>query len=205
MKQMDRPIVVGITGGSGSGKTLFMKQLMEMLPDATLHSMDNYYIDKEHQPKDKEGIENFDTPQSIDETKFTSDLKRLISGESIELKEYTYNNDREGNNPRFIIIESKPVILVEGIFVFHMKGVRDLLDLKLYIQAPGYLMMKRRIIRDAKERGYDLEDVLYRYEHHVTPAYKKYIEPSRDYADLIIPNHENFDIALNVITAFLNR
>lgn len=182
-----------------------MKKLMEMLPDATLHSMDNYYIDKKHQPKDEEGIENFDTPQSIDEARFTSDLKKLITGKSIELREYTYNNDREGNNPRFITIESKPIILVEGIFVIHMKGVRDLLDLKLYIQAPGYLMMKRRIIRDAKERGYDLEDVLYRYEHHVTPAYKKYIEPSRDYADLIIPNHENFDVALNVITAFLNR
>ncbi|MEQ9466127.1 MAG: uridine kinase [Ekhidna sp.] len=201
---MNKPIVVGITGGSGSGKTLFMKELMKLLPDSTLHSMDNYYIDKEHQPKDKRGIENFDTPQSIDEAKFTSDLTQLIAGESIELKEYTYNNDRENQNPRFIKVESKPVILVEGIFVFHMKGVRDLLDLKLYIEAPDYLMMKRRIIRDAKERGYDLEDVLYRYEHHVTPAYKKYIEPSRDCADLIIPNHENFDVALKVITAFLN-
>ncbi|MEQ6167254.1 uridine-cytidine kinase [Ekhidna sp. MALMAid0563] len=202
---MSKPTVVGITGGSGSGKTLFMKELMQQVPDAALHSMDNYYIEKGKQPKDKSGIENFDTPQSINQNKFAEDLKKLIAGESIELTEYTYNNERDNPNPKKIKIDSSPVILVEGIFVFHQEKVRELLDLKLYIEAPDYLMMKRRIIRDSKERGYDLDDVLYRYEHHVTPAYKQYIEPSKHFADLIIPNHEHFENALKVITAFLNQ
>ncbi|WP_420576310.1 uridine kinase [Ekhidna sp.] len=202
---MNKPIVVGITGGSGSGKTLFMKELMQQIPYAALHSMDNYYIEKSRQPKDSSGIENFDTPESIDQKLFISDLEKLIAGESIELTEYTYNNDRDNPNPKKITVKSSSVILVEGIFVFHLKKVRDLLNLKLYIEAPDYLMMKRRIIRDSKERGYDLDDVLYRYEHHVTPAYRQYIEPSKHYADLIIPNHQNFEKALKVITAFLNQ
>lgn len=200
---MNKPIVVGITGGSGSGKTLFMRELLARLPEATLHSMDNYYVEIDKQPKDEKGIENFDTPHSIDQVNFASDLKKLINGETIEVQEYTYNRNR--GNTRKIKIESKPIILVEGIFVLYMEGIRDLLDLKLYIQAPDYLMMKRRIIRDAQERGYDLEDVLYRYEHHVTPSYKMYIEPSKACADLIIPNHESFDRALNVIATFLNE
>lgn len=202
---MNKPIVVGITGGSGSGKTLFMKELMQQIPNAALHSMDNYYIEKSRQPKDSSGIENFDTPESINQELFISDLEKLIAGESIELTEYTYNNDRDNPNPKKITVKSNSVILVEGIFVFHLKKVRDLLNLKLYIEAPDYLMMKRRIIRDSKERGYDLDDVLYRYEHHVTPAYRQYIEPSKHYADLIIPNHQNFEKALKVITAFLNQ
>jgi len=202
---MDKPVVIGITGGSGSGKTLFMKELMDQVPNAALHSMDNYYIEIAKQPKDKKGVENFDTPESIDQAQFTQDLKKLISGESVELIEYTYNNDRDNKSPNKITIESKPIILVEGIFAFHIEEIRELLDLKLYIEAPDYLMMKRRIIRDSKERGYDLEDVLYRYEHHVTPAYKRFIEPSKQHADLIIPNHEDFKNALKVITAFLNH
>ena len=202
---MSKPIVVGITGGSGSGKTMFMNELMSKLPNASLHSMDNYYIQITDQPKDDKGIENFDTPQSIDQVRFTEDLQKLIAGEDIELTEYTYNNDRDNPDPKKILVRSNPIILVEGIFAFHIAAVRELLDLKLYIDAPDYLMMKRRIIRDSKERGYDIDDVLYRYEHHVTPAYKKYIEPSKQYADIIIPNHEDFAKALQVIIAFLDR
>ena len=202
---MSKPIVVGITGGSGSGKTMFMNELMSRLPNASLHSMDNYYIQITDQPKDDKGIENFDTPQSIDQVRFTEDLQKLIAGEDIELTEYTYNNDRDNPDPKKILVRSNPIILVEGIFAFHIAAVRELLDLKLYIDAPDYLMMKRRIIRDSKERGYDIDDVLYRYEHHVTPAYKKYIEPSKQYADIIIPNHEDFAKALQVIIAFLDR
>lgn len=200
---MAKSIVVGITGGSGSGKTLFMKELIALLPKAALHSMDNYYIAIEKQPKDEKGVENFDTPSSLDENQFVDDLKTLIDGKSLELKEYTFNNDQ--STSQVIKITSQPIILVEGIFALYFSQIRDLLDLKLYIEAPDYLMMKRRIIRDAKERGYDLDDVLYRYEHHVTPAYKMYTEPSKKWADLIIPNHEGFSKALKVISTFLNH
>lgn len=198
---MAKPYVVGITGGSGSGKTLFMNKLLEELPNASLHSMDNYYIEIDKQPRDANGIENFDKLESIDIDKFTEDLKTLISGQTIELDEYTFNNDKQ--TAKKIRIESSEVILVEGIFVLAMESIRELLDLKLYVDAPDYLMMSRRIIRDAEERGYDLNDVLYRYQHHVTPAFKKHIEPSKQWADLVIPNHVNFDPALKVISSFL--
>ena len=200
---MDKPIIVGITGGSGSGKTLFMNELLSRVPNAALHSMDNYYIDITKQPKDQSGVENFDKLESIDHSRFVADLKKLMNGESIELKEYTFNNDK--NSAQHLKVESKPVILVEGIFVLYVDEIRELLDLKLYIEAPDYLMMKRRIIRDANERGYDLDDVLYRYEHHATPAYKKFIEPSKTWADIVIPNHDKFDAALDVISTFLNQ
>ena len=200
---MSKPKVVGITGGSGSGKTLFMNELISKLNAASLHSMDNYYIDITKQEKDHSGVENFDRLESIDITRFIKDLEKLISGEALEIKEYTFNNDK--STSKQIVIESQPVILVEGIFVLYIEEIRNLLDLKLFIEAPDYLMMKRRIIRDASERGYDLSDVLYRYEHHVTPAYKQYIEPSRELADLIVPNYNQFDTALEVISSFLNK
>ena len=200
---MKKPIVVGITGGSGSGKTRFMNQLMAKIPACAFHSMDNYYKEISKQEKDQSGVENFDRLESIDHEAFVSDLKKLIDGETIELKEYTFNNDK--STAKTIRVESQPVILVEGIFVLFLEKIRALLDLKIYIEAPDYLMMKRRIIRDANERGYDLDDVLYRYEHHVTPAYKQYIEPSKHWADLVIPNHDNFDVALNVVGTFLNQ
>lgn len=200
---MSKPLVIGVTGGSGSGKTRFIKKLMSDVTEVSLHSMDNYYIDRDHQPRDKMGIENFDTLDSIDKNRFVGDLKKLIDGEDLEVKEYTYNNNKAES--KLIRVESKSIILVEGIFTLHLKEIRDLLDLKIYIEAPDFLMLKRRIIRDAEERGYDLNDVLYRFEHHVTPSFEKYINPSKKWADIIIPNHENFDVALKVITAFLNQ
>ena len=200
---MDKPIVVGITGGSGSGKTLFMRELMKRLPDASLHSMDNYYIELEKQPRDENNVENFDKLESIDIDLYTEDLKKLISGEALELNEYTFNNAK--STAKKIHVEASKVILVEGIFVLSSEKIRALMDLKLFVDAPDYLMMSRRIIRDAEERGYDLHDVIYRYQHHVTPAFKQYIEPSKQWADLIIPNYTNFDVALKVISTFLNQ
>lgn len=200
---MDKPTVIGVTGGSGSGKTLFIQKLIESMPGVAVHSMDNYYIQRTQQPKDEQGVENFDTLDSIDIEKYITDLRLLIKGENIELEEYNYNNPNA--EKKKIEIKSADIILVEGIFALFVKEIRELLDLKIFIEAPGFLRLKRRIIRDAEERGYDLNDVLYRFEHHVTPAFRNYIEPSRKWADIIIPNHDNFDKALEVLLAFLNH
>ncbi len=199
---MDKPKVIGVTGGSGSGKTLFINRLIEHLPEVAVHSMDNYYIKRTDQPKDNKGVENFDTLGSINLEKYVEDLKLLIDGTSLELEEYNYNNP--GAEKKIIKVQSASIILVEGIFALYAEKLRQLLDLKIFIEAPGYLRLKRRIIRD-EERGYDLEDVLYRFEHHVTPAFYNYIEPSRRWADIIIPNHDDFEKGLEVVLAFLNR
>lgn len=202
---MKEPLIIGLTGGSGSGKTLFLNQLLSCLNEntASVLSLDNYYKARNQQPKDEKGVENFDLPQSLDRDRFIADLKKLKNGEDVVLQEYTFNNDNKV--PATIHIKSAPIIMVEGIFTFYFEEVRKLMDLKIFVEAPEYLMLTRRITRDAEERGYDLSDVLYRFQHHVTPSFKKYIEPFKYEADLIIPNHNGFDIALDVVSNYLKK
>ncbi len=200
---MSKPFVVGITGGSGSGKTHFLSQLMNKFSDGEicLISQDNYYKKIHEQVKDSKGVENFDLPTAIRKDEFHNDLVKLIKYKTVKLTEYTFNNSKV--TPVNIIIRPAPIIVVEGIFTLYYEEIKNLLDLKLFVEAPDFLMMKRRILRDGKERGYDLDDVLHRYEHHVMPAYRKYILPGRYVADFIIPNETNFDLAVDVVTTHL--
>ncbi|MEP0366747.1 MAG: uridine kinase [Cyclobacteriaceae bacterium] len=202
---MSAPLIIGITGGSGSGKTHFLYELLKQMDEGTASvlSLDNYYTPLDQQPIDQNGIENFDLPESLDRKRFVEDLKKLKSGEDITITEYTFNNSDKV--PETIHIKSTPIIMVEGIFTFYYQDVLDLLNLKIFVEAPEYLMLTRRITRDAEERGYDLSDVLYRFQHHVTPSFKKYIEPSKYEADLIVPNHNGFDIALEVVSNYLKK
>lgn len=202
---MNEPLIIGITGGSGSGKTLFLRQLMDKFTpgEISLLSLDNYYRPRAEQPRDDKGIENFDLPESLDQGRFSADLKRLKSGKNIIIQEYTFNNDEK--KPQTLEIKATPIIVVEGIFAFYYKEISDLLDFKIFIEAPDYLMLTRRITRDAEERGYDLGDVLYRFQHHVTPSFKKYIEPLKNDSDIIIPNHNGFAVALDVVATYLHH
>lgn len=200
---MKKPFVVGITGGSASGKTLFLTSLMKSFrpEDICLVSQDNYYRPRHLQPKDENGVENFDLPDSIDFEAYARDIEKLHSGERVERKEYTFNNaDKE---PQMLTFEPSPVIVVEGIFVFYFPELAKQLDLKVFIDAKDYVKLKRRIIRDKEERGYDLDDVLYRYEKHVAPTYERYIEPFKEDADIIIPNNTHFEKGLDVLVSFL--
>lgn len=198
-----RPYFVGITGGSGSGKTYFLTKLMDAFKESQicLISQDNYYFPIDKQPIDENGIENFDLPQSIDNDALLADINLLKAGETVVRDEYRFNNTAK--EAKTIKLSPAPIIVVEGIFTFHFEKVRDAMDLKLFIDAKDILMLKRRIYRDAEERGYDLQDVLYRYEHHVEPAFSRYIKPYKQEADLIIPNHitkdNRLETALGVV------
>lgn len=198
-----KPYIVGITGGSASGKTEFLKRLMGALPaeEICLLSQDNYYKTLDEQPRDHSGVANFDLPESIDHQRFAKDIERLVSGETIRLKEYTYNNPDVV--PKELVFRPAPVIIVEGIFVFHFKDVIPFMDLKVFIEAQEHVKLKRRIKRDQVERGYDLEDVLYRYEYHVAPTYMRYIEPYKHDSDIIIPNNSHFLKGLSVVVDHL--
>lgn len=169
--------------------------------EATLLSLDNYYRPREQQPIDAHGFKNFDLPTGLEIDRFLTDLDRLLAGEDIHIREYTFNNPNK--KPSTIFIRSSPILVVEGLFTFHFEDLRKLLDLKVFIDTPPHLMLSRRIQRDAEERGYDLQDVLYRFEHHVMPAYRDFIEPHKSTADLIVPNHGSFTKSLQVLTAFL--
>jgi len=198
------PYIIGITGGSGSGKTHFLESLLDHFSkdQVCLISQDNYYRPREEQPVDSQGFKNFDLPESIDFDAYKADIIALKEGRSVSREEYTFNNPKA--RPQELKIEPARVMVVEGLFVLYSKEIANLLDLKIFIEAKDYLKLKRRIIRDDKERGYNIDDVLYRYEHHVMPTYEKYIKPYKSDADLIIPNNRNFAEALVVLTTFIS-
>ena len=202
---MKKPLIIGITGGSGSGKTTFLKHLRASFLEAELCiiSQDDYYRPKELQDLDEEGVVHFDKPKSIFRKEFTNDIKKLIAGETVSRKEYTFNNDIA--DPKTLIFRPAPIIIVEGLFVFHYKKVRELLDLKIFLHAKENLKVIRRIKRDRVERNYPLDDVLYRYQHHVLPTFEKYIQPYMDQSDLVINNNHNFNMGLQVVEGYLRH
>jgi uridine kinase len=150
---------------------------------------------------DEQGIANFDTPHSIDFEQYAQDIRIIQGGGTVIREEYTFNNANK--KPKMLTFAPAPVVVVEGIFVLYYPELAALLDLKIFIDAKDHIKLKRRIIRDKVERGYDLDDVLYRYENHVMPTYEKYIKPFKSEADLIIPNNLNFDRAMDVLRTYL--
>jgi uridine kinase len=202
---MQVPYIIGLTGASGSGKTRFIRELAKFFTEdqVCLVSQDNFYRPRELQPVDENQIRNFDRPESIDLELMVNNLKMLISGKSVELEEYTYNSTIL---PRTrIVLMPAPVILLEGIYLMHHSGIRNLINFKIFIQAMEHIMLTRRIIRDQKERGYDLEDVLYRYQHHVMPNFRKYILPYKESCDIIINNNTGFEDALQMMKTFIEH
>lgn len=198
-----KPFIIGITGGSGSGKTTFIRELRERFSDeeVCVLSQDDYYRPVKEQKFDERGICNFDLPKSIDKQAFARDLEQLLAGKIVLREEYVF--EQKDITPEILVFKPAPVIIVEGIFVLHFKKIRKLLDLKVYLHAKENLKVIRRIIRDQKERNYPLDMVLYRYENHVLPAFEKYIEPYKEQADIIINNNLHFGTALEVIGGFI--
>lgn len=200
---MQKPFIIGITGGSGSGKTTFINELKKDFSKKKICiiSQDDYYRPIDQQPVDNKGVEDFDQPKSIDKSAFVNDVKRLIKGKRVKRLEYVFNN--KDVKPKTLVFSPAPIIIVEGIFVFHFKKMRPLLDLKIFLDAKENLKVIRRIKRDRVERNYPLDDVLYRYEHHVMPTFEKYILPYRDGADIVVNNNAAMSSGLTVVKGFI--
>ncbi|TVQ43526.1 MAG: uridine kinase [Saprospirales bacterium] len=198
-----QPFIIGITGGSGSGKTSFIKELRKRISEQELCilSQDDYYKPRDLQRADDKGVHNFDLPESIDVDRLIADVNKLISGETIVKEEYTFNNPKA--SPKLLQFHPAPILVLEGLFVFHIKSIFDLLDLKVFIHAKENLKVIRRIKRDRIERNYPLDDVLYRYQYHVLPAYEKHILPYMEEADIVINNNHHFRNGLDVLEGFI--
>ena len=197
---MRSPYTIGITGGSGSGKTFFIKSLANRFKEdeLCLISQDHYYHPRENQKEDERGVKNFDLPESIDYKQFHHDIQILKSGQILKKQEYTFNNPTA--NPIILEFKPAPIIIIEGLFVQYFPEIEKELDLKIFIEAKDYLKLSRRIRRDNEERGYDLDDVLYRYHNHVMPIYESLIGPLKHRADIVIPNNSHFEKALDLLT-----
>lgn len=200
---MNKPFTIGITGGSGSGKTFFLQGLSSCFSpqEICLISQDNYYKPRDQQPVDENGVKNFDLPVSIDRQAFQQDLLRLKAGQNVVKQEYTFNNPLA--EPKKLEFKTAPILVVEGLFVQYFEEISNELDLRIFIEAKDHVKLGRRIKRDQVERGYDLDDVLYRYQYHVMPVYESLIEPLKHHADLVIPNNSKFERALDVLVGYL--
>ncbi|MGY6561832.1 MAG: uridine kinase family protein [Luteibaculaceae bacterium] len=198
-----KPYLVGISGGSGSGKTTFIKALQQAMPQNSLAlvSQDNYYHPRHKQPKDSEGRINFDLPSSINHVDFIADMKCLAEGKTIQKLEYTFNNPNKA--PEFIEVQPAPIIVMEGLFIFHFEEIKDQLDLKIYIDVKEEIKLNRRIMRDAKERGYPEDSVRYQWNNHVMPSYKQFLYPYKSEMDIVIPNNRKFDLGLEIVVNYL--
>lgn len=186
---MNKPFIVGVSGGSGSGKTFFLRSIRNHFKEGEIAfiSQDDYYRPKSEQPVDASGWINFDLPECIDQARLLEDLNALLAGETILKKEYTFNVDEE--NARTLSISPAPIILVEGFFLFHFPQISKLLDLRIFLDADPDVCLARRICRDERERGYDKQKVMYQWVNHVKPAYEKYLLPYKTEADLFILNN----------------
>jgi uridine kinase len=195
---MNKPYLIGIAGGSGSGKTFFLKCFLEHFTadEVSLVSQDDYYIPVAHNMTPEENkLYNFDLPRTINQQHFEDDINKLVRGETITKTEYTFNNPNAV--PKILEIKSAPIIIVEGLFILHFEKIAEQLDLKVFIEADEDVALQRRLKRDLLERGYSHDDVMYKWINHVVPAYEEFLLPFKDSCHQIVVN--NTQVADDII------
>ncbi len=192
-------MIIGICGGTGSGKTTLARRIIESVgrENVILVEQDSYYRNLADMPLDERRQANFDHPDSIDSEMLMNHLKRLKLGQSIEMPVYDYKNHVRSNET--IHLENKPVIIVEGILIFAEPRISVLLDVKVFVDTPDDIRFIRRLQRDIVERGRTVESVIKQYFATVRPMHHEFVEPSKRFADIIIPEGANTDIGIEFI------
>lgn len=198
-------LIIGIAGGTGCGKTTVVNQIVDQLPEdeVCIISQDSYYNDLAHLTKEERGKVNFDHPNSIDFDLLIYHLKQLRKGESIKRPIYSFVE--ETRLEETVITHPRKVIIVEGILVLSNTMLRDMFDMKIYVHADSDERLIRRLQRDIRERGHDLDKVLTRYQTAVKPMHQQFIEPSKEFADLIIPNNHYNKVAVDMVRTIINN
>ena len=201
---MSSPFIIGIVGGSASGKTWLLNELRKKYTEENLCiiSQDDYYKPVEEQQMDEHGFLNFDLPSSIDENSFLNDLLNISSGREVRKLEYLFNHPEK--KPEWKVFKPAPVLVCEGLFLLHNSRIRELLNLAVFMDAPEELQLERRLQRDIEERAIPEEMVMHQWNHHVLPAYRKYVLPYKDSVDIII-HHDNFDEGFRQLGFFIEN
>ncbi|MGL6063564.1 MAG: uridine kinase [Fusobacteriaceae bacterium] len=202
---MENCIFIGVAGGSGSGKTTVAHNLVKAFSeeDAILVEQDVYYRELSHLTLEERALTNFDHPNAIDFELMGEHLNNLKKGINIERPTYDFKtHSRKLEN---VLLKPSRIIIVEGILIFAVKEIRDLFDVKIFVDTDADEMLLRRIERDIKERGRSFDSVKKQYLNTVKPMYLEFCEPSKRYADLIIPRGGENKIAISMIIAKLKR
>ncbi len=198
-------LILGIAGGTGSGKTTVVNQILNELPadEVGVISQDSYYRKNNNMDYDERSKINFDHPKSIDFDLLVKHLKALKKGKIIEQPVYSFVTHNRTKDT--VKTHPRKVLIVEGILVFTDKKLRDLFDIKIYVHADSDERLIRRIRRDVAERGRDVSEVLDRYQKTLKPMHQQFIEPGKVYADIIIPNDRYNTVAVDVVRTVISN
>ncbi len=194
-----KPIIIGVTGGSGSGKTSVSRAILANFPDENIAMIehDSYYKDQAHLTFEERVTTNYDHPLAFDTDLMIKHLKKLVSGSSVEIPIYDYT--KHTRSDKTYCQEPQDVFIVEGILVLEDKRLRKLMDIKLFVDTDDDIRIIRRIKRDIEERGRSLDNIIDQYTSVVKPMYHQFIEPSKRYADIIIPEGVSNLVAIDLI------
>ena len=198
-------MVIGLAGGTGSGKTTVATALVETAgrEQVALLPQDAYYRAQPHVPEAARALTNYDEPSAFDHDLLVDHVEALVHGESIERPVYDFA--RHDRSDRTLRVSSAPIVIVEGILVLHDAGLRERLTLKVFVDAPADERFIRRLERDVRERGRSAESVIEQYRRTVKPMHDLFVEPSKQHADLIVPEGGANQVALDVLRAFVRQ
>ena len=200
-----RPLVVGIAGGTGSGKTTVAAKIIESVgPDkAILLDQDSYYKDLSHLSLVERRQQNFDHPDALEFSLFRKQVRKLKSREPVDKPVYSFNTStRTGESVR---LDAAEVIIVEGILVLYDEPLRDLMDIKIFVDTDDDIRLVRRLLRDTRERGRTVERVIEQYMETVRPMHRTFVEPTKRHADLVIPEGGMNRVAISIVVATLKH
>ncbi len=198
---MKKPLIIGITGGTSSGKSTVSRKISDCIPEKKILviQQDSYYKDQSDIPYEKRVKENYDHPFAFDNELLISHLQDLIDGKDIDIPIYDfeqYNRRKEVNR-----VSPKEIIILEGLLILNEERIRDFLDIKIFVDTDADVRILRRIVRDIEKRGRTLESVVEQYLGTVRPSHLQFVEPSKRYADIIIPEGGYNSVAIDILTS----
>ena len=195
---MPAPLVLGIAGGTASGKTTVARKIHEAFASRVAFiDQDSYYRPLDHLSLEERREVNFDHPDAFDSDLLVAHVKALKSGQSIEKPVYDFVSSTR--QPRTVAVNSGELILIEGILVLHMEALRQEMDVRIFVETEDDVRIIRRLTRDIKERGRDFDHVIHQYFKHVRPMHMAFVEPSKRWADIVVPHGGNNEIAIDML------